>query len=99
KVSFMIKLGIIIFLILCVAIVIMIFVSKNNNNDIFNTNFKTMKEVSLNYFKDDKLPKNVDEKVKLTLSDMIKNNLIEQLKDKKGKSCNEQNSYAEITSL
>ncbi len=64
---------------------------------IFNENLYTMKEAAKDYFTTEKLPKKVGEKVSLTLSEMLDKKLLLPFVDSKGKQCDLQKSYVEVT--
>lgn len=66
---------------------------------IYNENINNMKDAAKDYFTIKRLPKNINEKVKITLKEMIDNKLILSVIDKNGKSCNYEDSYVEITRL
>lgn len=66
---------------------------------IFNQNINDMKNAAKDYFTIKRLPKNVNEKVKISLKDMIDKKLLLNVLDKKGNACNYDSSYVEITRL
>ena len=55
---------------------------------IFNQNINDMKNAAKDYFTIKRLPKNVNEKVKISLKDMIDKKLLLNVLDKKGNACN-----------
>lgn len=64
---------------------------------IFNDNLDTMKEAAIAYYTDERLPKEVGESDKMTLSDMIGKKLVVALIDKNNKACDVEASYVQIT--
>lgn len=66
---------------------------------IFYDNLINMKEASFDYFTIAKLPKKVDDTVKITLKDMLDKKLILEFKDKNGNSCDVDASYVEVKRL
>ena len=81
--------------------------NNNNNNSntelsaltsqIFSDNLEKMKEAAITYYTDERLPKEVGESHKMTLSDMIGKKLIVALIDKNNKACDVEGSYVKIT--
>lgn len=80
-------------------------VSNNElNNDlsvltdrIFNENIISMKDAAKSYYTTSRLPKNVGDKVKMTLGEMLDKKIILPFTDKNGKTCSLTESYVEIT--
>ena len=66
---------------------------------IFNENINNMKNAAKDYFTIKRLPKNINEKVKISLKEMIDKKLLLNVLDKKGNACNYDSSYVEITRL
>ncbi len=64
---------------------------------IFNENLLLMTDAAQSYWTIERLPKKVGEKVKLTLSEMLNKKLLMPFVDSKGKQCDLQKSYVEIT--
>lgn len=64
---------------------------------IFNDNLDAMKEAAIAYYTDERLPKEIGQSEKMTLSDMIAKNLIVVLIDKNNKPCDVEKSYVQIT--
>lgn len=64
---------------------------------VFSENILLMKETALSYYTDERLPEKTDEKVKMTLSEMIDNHLITELVDSNNQICNLEKSYVEVT--
>ncbi len=69
------------------------------NSQIFLDNIDRMKDVAKSYYTIERLPKDINSSKKMTLREMIKNNLILPLMDSNGKYCNEDDSYVEIKKL
>ena len=67
--------------------------------DVFRNNVHTMRDAADSYFTNERMPKNVGDKVKLTLDEMLDMHLILPFVDKYGKECDRYNSYVEITRL
>ncbi len=63
---------------------------------IFRNNIREMKDTALMYYTKDRLPKNIGDKSKITLEEMINKKLILSLLDKEGKACDSKSSYVEI---
>ena len=68
-------------------------------SQIFAENLDKMKEAAISYYTDERLPQNVGEKHKMTLSDMIGKKIITPLIDKNNKPCDVEGSYVEITKM
>ena len=90
-------LALIVFLVIWVIQVINNRKNNNSNNKIFNQNIENMNDAAESYYKSNELPKNIGDKNKITLQDMIDNNLLMEFTDKNGNFCDEKNSYAQIT--
>lgn len=78
--------------------------SKNETTDlsmfydqIFNNNVVAMKDAAKSYFTTPRLPQAVGDKVKLTLGEMLDKKIILPFVDSKGKQCDLDDSYVEIT--
>ena len=69
------------------------------NNQIFADNLDRMKNAAKSYYTVERLPKNINDYEKMTLKEMIKNNLILKLMDSNGNYCSEDDSYVKITKL
>ncbi len=63
---------------------------------IFAENIKMMEEAAKDYFTIQRLPKEIGEKTKITLREMIENKMILPFLDKDGNACNFDNSYVEV---
>ena len=66
-------------------------------SNVFRENIKYMQEAAESYFTDDKMPKEVGDEVKMTLSEMLDKKLLLPFVDKDGNSCDLNNSYVTIT--
>lgn len=64
---------------------------------IFNENIISMKDAAKSYYTTPRLPKNVGDKVKMTLDEMLDKKIILPFTDKNGKTCSLTESYVEIT--
>lgn len=64
---------------------------------IFNENVLNMKDAAKDYFTIERLPKNVNESVKITLGKMLDEKLLLPFTDKNGDSCDLDASYVEVT--
>lgn len=63
-------------------------IGQGSANKVFEENLDSMKTGAYKYFKDNERPTENDESYTVTLQDLINDDYIEPLKDKKGKSCN-----------
>ena len=66
-------------------------------SQIFADNLERMKKAAISYYTDERLPKEVGESKKLTLSDMIGLKIIVPLIDKNNKAVDVEKSYVKIT--
>ncbi len=66
-------------------------------SQIFQDNLDRMKNAAISYYTDERLPKEVGQSDKMTLSDMIGKKLIIALIDKNNKACDVEKSYVKIT--
>ena len=64
---------------------------------IFNENIISMKDAAKSYYTTSRLPKNVGDKVKMTLSEMLEKKIILPFTDKDGETFSLTDSYVEIT--
>lgn len=76
----------------------------NNDNNIavfydqiFNNNVIAMKDSAKSYYTTERLPKTVNETVKMTLGDMLEKKIILPFVDSKGEQCDLVDSYVEVT--
>ena len=67
------------------------------SSQIFNDNINMMKEAAINYYTDERLPKESGKSSKMTLEDMIEKKIITPLTDKNNKDCDVKASYVKIT--
>ena len=68
-------------------------------SQIFADNIERMKNAAISYYTDERLPKNVGDSDKMTLSDMIGKKIILALIDKNNKVVDLEKSYVKITKL
>lgn len=94
--DFLIKLVLIIVFVLLLLWLLPIPNMKGFNNTIFNANVQTMKDAAITYFTDERLPKNVGDKVTLTLKEMLDMKLLLPFTDKNGDSCDVNKSYVTL---
>ena len=66
-------------------------------SQIFADNLEKMKEAAISYYTDERLPQNVGDSKKMTLSDMIGLKIITPLIDKNNKAVDVEKSYVKIT--
>ena len=66
-------------------------------DQIFNNNVIAMKDAAKSYYTTPRLPKNVGDKVSMTLGEMLQKKIILPFVDSKGKQCDLTDSYVEIT--
>ncbi len=66
-------------------------------SQIFLDNLERMKDAAILYYTEDRLPKNVGDSDKMTLSDMIGKKLITPLVDKNNQAVDVEGSYVKIT--
>ncbi len=64
---------------------------------IFNENIIAMKDAAKSYYTTPRLPKNVGDKVSMTLGEMLEKKILLPFTDKNGKQCDNTASYVEIT--
>ena len=68
-------------------------------SQIFADNLEKMKNAAISYYTNERLPKNVGESDKMTLSDMIGKKIITPLIDKNNKAVDVEKSYVKITKV
>ena len=68
-----------------------------NNDSSFNSNIIAMATAGSGYYNETRLPKNTDEKSKMTLEEMLKEKMIVKFTDKNGIACSKKKSYVEVT--
>lgn len=66
-------------------------------SNVFRENINAMQSAAEGYFTTDKMPKEVGESVKLTLSELFNMKLVLPFVDKDGNSCNQYESYVSVT--
>lgn len=66
---------------------------------VMNNNLTIMNKVAVDYFKDDKMPTEVGDTNKVSLKELVDNQIISDIKDQAGKKCNYDDSYIQITKL
>ena len=88
---------IIIIIVLVIVINLLPFNKKSRveQSKVFSNNMSKLKEVGNNYFNEDNIPKD-EEEVIITLDELVKENKIENLKDKNGNTCDAENSYLKV---
>lgn len=86
---------------LSIKLVSMLIANKTNvkEKDVMNKHLTMMDNVANDYFKDDKLPINVGESIEVSLEELIKLNLIKEIKNEKGEKCDNKKSYIRATRL
>ena len=94
----------IVFAIIFILILILLFNKKVPNmkpfySNVFRENIKYMQDAGEAYFTDDKMPKEVGQEVKITLSEMFDKKLVLPFVDEDGNSCNQYNSYVSVKKL
>ena len=68
-------------------------------SQIFINNITEMKDAAIAYYTDERLPQEVGESDKMTLSDMIGKKIMIPLIDKNNKACDVEKSYVKITKV
>lgn len=95
-VSFAIKAGIFLLLIIIAFFVVKSTIGKNKNTGSFEENLQTFKLAAIDYYSEKVLSLEENESLKkITLKEMIEKELIKTLYDEDGKKCDQDNSYAE----
>lgn len=97
--DFLIKLAIVIIFVLLLFWLLPIPNMKGVNNNVFNANVETMKDTAINYFTTERLPKNVGDKVTLTLKEMLDLKLLLPFTDKNGDTCDINKSYVTLEKM
>ncbi len=90
------------FIALFIFLLLWLYPSKNTKpfyDAIFNNNIMMMKEVAEDYYTVQRLPKEVGEKHKLTLKEMLDMKLLLPFTDKNGEYCDTEKSYVQVTKL
>lgn len=90
----------ILFIIILIVILVWFFPTKNSlkplYEGIFRDNLNSMREAAETYFTNERLPKEVGDKVRLTLQEMLDMHLLLPFVDKNGQMCDLTASYVEI---
>lgn len=68
-------------------------------DQVFNQNVEAMKESAITYFTTPRLPQKIGEEVKLTLAEMLEENIILPFVDRKGNQCDLIESYVSMTKM
>lgn len=97
----------ILFVILFIFILMWLFPSKSFLKDsleplydrIFNENILNMKEAAKGYYTTPRLPQKVGDKVSMSLGEMLDKKLLIPFKDSKGRSCDNNASYVQVTKM
>ena len=97
--SLLIKMAILLVIIFLIIWIISLFKKDKEVPSNIGDNLKTMQEVANDYFIGSRLPERINGKETLTLKEMLDNKLLLEFKDQDGKSCDENNSYAEVTKV
>jgi len=66
-------------------------------DSVFSKNINEMKDAAMSYYTNERLPKEDGESVKMTLQEMIDEHLLLPFVDERGKSCDADHSYVEVT--
>lgn len=69
----------------------------NVASSTYITNINSMKEAGFNYFKGSNLPVKIGETKEISLKEMLDNKLLAEFYDEKGKSCDVNNSFIQVT--
>lgn len=71
--------------------------SQGSENKVFEKNLETMKTSAYKYFKENERPSEVNEEYNITLQELIDEDFIKPLTDKKGNICDSDNSTITLT--
>ena len=100
------KIGLrILIVILCALLLfrIVVIIKDNKTNVIEQDEMKEkinlLEDVGKKYFAEDKLPKEIGDSETVTLKELVNAKLIDEIKDKKDKTCNLEKSYVKVTRL
>ncbi len=87
--------------ILAICVFAFIFISTKMNqsseNKVFEKNFETLKTSAYKYFKENEKPEEINEEFNITLQDLIDEDFIKPLTDKKGNVCDSDNTTVTLT--
>ena len=101
KLSWLKVIGVIALIAMIIVVIFLVYHKKKSNGDnssaAFINNINLMKDVAYDYFKGDNLPDKIGEAYKITLEEMITNNMIVEFVDDKGNTCNKVDSYVQVT--
>lgn len=91
----------IVVILLIVFLLLAIFPTKRDLNplyqDIFRNNLNSMRTSGEKYFTNERLPKELNESIRMTLQEMLDKKLLLPFTDKNGKACDTTKSYVEMT--
>lgn len=92
---------ILLIILLSIKLVSILIADKTNVKEkgVMNKQLTVMDKIANDYFKDDKLPINVGESIEVSLEDLIKLNLIKEIKNENGEKCDNKKSYIRATRL
>ncbi len=68
-----------------------------SENQVFNNNISIIKDAALGYYNGDRLPESDGDKKQMTLKEMLDKNLLTEIIDSDGKTCDTTKSYVEVT--
>ena len=94
-VSFLLKFILIILVVILVIKLLPFNHDNSDNSKVFNNNLSKLREVGNNYFNEDNVPDDDEEKI-VTLKTLIDEKKIETLKDKDEKTCDTEKSYLKV---
>lgn len=69
----------------------------NNKDSNFNSNIIAMATAGSGYYNETRLPKNTNDKTKMTLEEMLEQKMIVKFTDNNGIECSKKKSYVEVT--
>ena len=72
-------------------------VNCNSKERIFNNNLRDIKDAAVSYFTNERLPKNIGEKIVLSLAKMQEEKLVLNVIDSNDKTCDTSKTYVEVT--
>lgn len=72
-------------------------VNCNSKERIFNNNLRDIKDAAVSYFTNERLPKNIGEKIILSLAKMQEEKLVLNVIDSNDKTCDTSKTYVEVT--
>lgn len=96
--------GILALILLVIVLICYLYPKKSNKNNVeanatYIKNISLMKEAGFDFFKGNNLPEKTGDTNRISLFDMISNNLIVEFLDEKGDTCNETSSYVQTTKV